>query len=514
MNSAILDIPDDFDDDQEFSVDSLVKNEEEILKARKTLNEEQSLIFDNLISIAKKAKGGYYVIIGYAGTGKTYLISKFIEALECKVAMTAPTNKAVKVLMDNRSETNNQVEYATIHKLLALSLRWVYPKKGQDFEPYQKLVSAFNAKPSINEYDVLIIDEVSMMADDLFGMLNKEKKRNLIIIFMGDPAQIPPVGREDSIPLLREQRDNYGIEAFFLEKIMRQAQDNKILETASQVREGRFREGDPVLSRKSNKDVVFFSSTSQEDLGSFHEILFTLFGDGKFQKDTNYTKVIAWRNTTVNNYNTAIRKSIYKTDNLQFLMPGEKLIADSPVIKDKVILFNTSDEFEVVESVKTSLVAELPSGKDSMQQEMIELIKEAQGDLKGRGITLHYHKTTVAYTLPYDKEKKFECEIDILDPNSEKQLGWVIASHFKARLYKIGTDWKERFAKVKYNYAITAHKSQGSTYDYVFLIEDDINLNSKTIERNRIKYTALTRAKYKLFDLCKYNKTIRRQLNG
>jgi ATP-dependent exoDNAse (exonuclease V) alpha subunit len=54
---------------------------------------------------------------------------------------------------------------------------------------------------------------------------------------------------------------------------------------------------------------------------------------------------------------------------------------------------------------------------------------------------------------------------------------------------------------VMHNYAITAHKAQGSTYENVILIEEDLDRNKKIVERNRIKYTAYTRAKNKLFIL-------------
>jgi len=65
---------------------------------------------------------------------------------------------------------------------------------------------------------------------------------------------------------------------------------------------------------------------------------------------------------------------------------------------------------------------------------------------------------------------------------------------------------QERFAKVKYNYAITAHKSQGSTYQHVFLIEDDIDKNPRYIEKNRIKYTAVTRPAESLKILSRKNR--------
>ena len=60
-------------------------------------------------------------------------------------------------------------------------------------------------------------------------------------------------------------------------------------------------------------------------------------------------------------------------------------------------------------------------------------------------------------------------------------------------------EFMRQFADVGYNYAITCHKAQGSTYKNVFIIEDDIDTNQNIFERNRIKYTAYTRPTDKLF---------------
>jgi ATP-dependent exoDNAse (exonuclease V) alpha subunit len=61
-----------------------------------------------------------------------------------------------------------------------------------------------------------------------------------------------------------------------------------------------------------------------------------------------------------------------------------------------------------------------------------------------------------------------------------------------------------RYADVSYGYAITAHKSQGSTYNTTFVLDDDINMNFNVVERNRIKYTAYTRASKKLYVLKRF----------
>ena len=162
---------DSLGEDEESKEDRVLKSPEEVAEARSTLNEEQSVLFDNLLEVVRDADREFAVVIGYAGTGKTYAISKFISAIRSKCAMTAPTNKAVKVLMDNKTPEMKKVSFSTIHKMLALRMQWVRPKAGQNFKPYQKLVKNFKGKVTLNDYDILIVDEVSMLDDQLFNMI-------------------------------------------------------------------------------------------------------------------------------------------------------------------------------------------------------------------------------------------------------------------------------------------------------------------------------------------------------
>lgn len=493
--------------------DKIFRSDEEIKKARETLNEEQGAVFDSLIEFVRDPDREFAVLIGYAGTGKTYTLSKFIQATKCKVAMSAPTNKAVKVLMENRSDMDSRVQYTTIHKLLALTLKTIFPKKGQNFKPYQKLVSAFRGEVSINNYKIIIIDEVSMLDDELFMMIKKHKKQELKIIFMGDPAQIPPVNKDDAIPLLATGRDLHNIEAYELERIMRQTGDNKILDTAYQIRNNRYQPGDPILNRITNNDVVFCSSNDPDDKEFFGQEMLKYFDSKEFAEDPNYCKTIAWTNKTVNAFNGFIRRKIFKTKTPDTFMPGEKLIADQPIIDGFDIIFQTSDEFEVVETQRKSDTWIDPgkSGAEDFleQMEMTDIMEEATLKKKN-GIVLHYWDTLVKAKDLVDGSE-YEKRIKILDPDSEKQLGWILSKLIKMRMFEDFEAWRDKYAKVKYNYAITAHKSQGSTYGTVFLIEDDINKNQKLLERNRIKYTACTRPKDKLYILSKHNRSIKSQ---
>ena len=480
---------------------SLRIREDKIAEAKSTLNEEQGVLFDKLIEFVQSPVE-YFVIGGYAGTGKTYTISKFISVLDEKIAVTAPTNKAVKILADNAELGNNgNISYSTIHKLLALKVTWQAPKKKGQL-PRQILTRNLYAEVTINEYRLIILDEASMLSFELFNILHQEKNKILRVIFMGDPAQIPPVNEIDSIPLLPEKREKFGMLYFELSLIMRQALNSKILKIAYRIRDQRYREGDLIDEFRINDsdDVLFFNA--DKETKAFIELMLSHFTDQSFEENPNYAKVIAWTNETVNYYNQLIRQKIFKTEALNKIIKGDKLIADSAIIDNREVVFNTSDEFEVIDYEIKDLYYVITTSED----------EELFSNQENGGIRLKYYHTLVKYQYPVKlqlgenpQERYFHKYIDILHEDYEKVYELLLK-----RLARIGREtnkWAdyysmmERFAKVKYNYAITAHKSQGSTYQNVFIIEDDIDKNPRYIERNRIKYTAFTRPKNKLFIL-------------
>lgn len=511
-----------------------IKNASITSKAIETLNEDQLKVFVQIMGFLQNPdpeKAAFFSLRGYAGTGKTYLIGKVAHCIDGQVAVSAPTNKAVKVLSDNREDLEGRVDlldpddvldnaikksninYATIHKLLALRVKWVYPKKGEEGEPKQTLVRKYGASPSVNEYLILVIDEASMFDDDLFVMLNRERSEKLKIIFMGDPAQIPPVNKVDSIPLLKEEREKWNIQDAVLEKIMRQKSDNKILELAYQVRNGRFRDTDPILSRISNKDVTFYNSMKQSDKSLFITTMVDHFKSDEFDKDSNHCKVIAWTNKVVDLCNEIIRRSIFKSPKLDKIMLGEKLIADKPVFnEDREIIFNTSDEFTVENIRLTTTEYDLPEkGSELLEQLEMEMKgTEIEGVKKKGDFTFKLYDCDVRTFTTYIPEG-YISKIQILHEDSQKAFWYAMKKLKERKNWDEYTRMLERFAMVKYNYAITAHKSQGSTYKIVFLMEDDIDNNRKTLERNRIKYTACTRPKEKLHILSKYNPTLEKQ---
>ena len=517
-----------------------LKSREVTTDAISTLNEDQLKAFIEMMEFLQDPEKEYFSLEGYAGTGKTYLLGKVVQCIDGAVAMSAPTNKAVKVLYEHRGifgdideehtlkvklghvddeddshiedKPNNNVSYATIHKLLALRVQWTRPARGSGKEPEQILVRNYRSTPSVNNYLLLVVDEASMLDDDLFEMIEAEKNKELKVVFMGDPAQIPPVNKVDSIPLIKEQREKYNIQHAILEKIMRQKGDNKILQLAYQVRNGRFQDRDPVMSRISNNDVLFYNSMREKSKQNFIQIMIEHFCSPVFENDPNYSKVIAWTNKMVNTCNEIIRRSIFKVPKLDKVMLGEKLIANKPIFnQEHEIIFSTSDEFIVEEmEVKTAIYFLPKKGNELQSQLEIEIAGTEIKGVKGEEFNFKYYDCYVRYKSSPESEG-WLIRIEILHEDSEKAF-WFMQKKLKGRRnWDEYTKNIEKYADVKYNYAITCHKAQGSTYENVFLIEDDIDNNRRVLERNRIKYTACTRPSNKLFILSKLNPTQEQQ---
>lgn len=460
-----------------------------------TLNKDQREAFDSLKDfIYNRKDDDIYVLKGWAGTGKTYCVSVLVRyVLDViypdknwyKIAVTGPTNKSVRVIKKSTGIKNPRVSFQTIHKMLGLTER--ITSDGQ-----QEFVNQGDFVPPIEKIKLLIIDEVSMLNDDLFHEILRYRDR-VKIICMGDPAQIPPVGKPDCIPFREEFFEMYGIKTLELKTIMRQKEDNPIIETSVIIRNDLenpyINTGESSKLNDKGEGIEIINLNSSDRRGSFSDVLGRYFKTDEFKEDSEYSKIIAWRNKTVETMNNLVRKVIYGEENIgSKILIGEKLIANNPIIEMSQILFNTNDEFSVEDfEIKT------------------EKVRVADDD----GI-LKYYETKVSFLN--DEDKKIYYYIDILHEDSESYFNVLAGKLKKIAIEKRGKekswikyyDFIRRFADVSYAYAITAHKSQGSTYNTAFVLEDDIDVNTNIVERNRIKYTAFTRSSKKLYVLKRF----------
>jgi exodeoxyribonuclease-5 len=479
-----------------------VKSKKPIINLE-TLNSDQAKAFDELRDfIYNKGDDSVYVLKGWAGTGKTYCVSLLVRyALEVihpthnwyKIAVTGPTNKSVRVIKKTSGLRNSRVSFQTIHKLLGLTEKITNDGK-------QEFVNQGEFKPQINSIKLLIIDEVSMLNDDLFHEILKYREK-IKIICMGDPAQIPPVGRPDCIPFREELAEHYRIKTLDLKQIMRQKEGNAIIESSVVIRSNLGSPNNPVepVTKINNggEGIEFLNLNSLEIRRSFSNILSKYFNSDEFKKNSEYSKVIAWRNKTVATMNDLIRRVIYGDESLvSKILVGEKLIANNPVVQNETVVLNTNDEF-TVESFKVK--------EDDLRFKISD-----NPDDDYYSIVLKYYETVVSYLD--DADEVIKVNIKMLHEDSQSDFN-KLANILKQRaIQKKGKDksWViyynllRRYADVNFSYCITAHKSQGSTYDTTFVLEDDIDINWDIIERNRIKYTAYTRASRKVYVLKRF----------
>lgn len=459
------------------------------------LNGDQRAAFGRLVKYVRDPHDrSVYVLKGWAGTGKTFCISFFINYLLdelfedkswYKIAVTGPTNKSVRVIKKSTGIYNHRVSFLTIHKLLGL-------KEKITGDGVQEFVNDPTQPSKITKIKLLIIDEVSMLNDDLFEQVIK-KRNDIKIICMGDPAQIPPVGKPDCIPFREELAEQYDIKTLELKTVMRQKLDNPIISSSIIIRNN-VTESDPGVEpnsivNDSGEGIEFLNLNNPEQRKSISEIVARYFKTSEFENDSEFAKIIAWRNKTVATMNSVVRRVIYGEDKIsEKILEGEKLIANNPYIVMGTVVFNTNDEF-TVESFKI---------KTKKYR-----VEEAEENIK-------FYEASVWY---YDDNDTRQVEvIEILHEDSEYEFNRLANILKRIAIQKRGKDkswinyydFIREFADVSYAYCITAHKSQGSTYEISVVMEDDIDMNWDVVERNRIKYTSYTRAKKKLYVLKRF----------
>jgi len=453
------------------------------------LNKKQQEIFESLKSFIYKKNGqNIFLIKGYAGTGKTFLITKFAEFLlknsnRKNICLSALTNKAVKVLTQNMKLKSPYLNFCTLHSLLGL-------KEEIDDNGRQIFTNNFTWVKSLDAPEVIFIDEVSMLDENIFNHLIQFcQDKKIKIILVGDEAQIPPVGFISSPVFEDDIIKKYDIQVEILDEIMRQKEGNKIIELATDVRKilmsnNPLKHIEGYLIDLNMEGIHLLRSDSKEGKEQIQKLINGYFTSEEFKKDTDYSRVISWTNFAVNGFNDSIRKKLFG-DKTKKIEKKEKLVANKPIFKNAdMIDFSTNDEFEVVDYE----------------------IKEK----KYFGKKLKFYLTKVLYYDPiYDEfDDKM---IKILHEDSEKDHTQIIKNLIeKAKSLPKGSleakkEWKnyynflKKFADVKYSYSMTCHKSQGSTYNTTFVYVDDIMKNQNVFERNRILYTAITRASKNLF---------------
>jgi len=244
-----------------------------------------------------------------------------------------------------------------------------------------------------------------------------------------------------------------------LETIHRQAEDNPILELATQIRadakrhfQGQFEDG---------KGVAI-----TEDRADFLDSVLRTFDSDAFAEDATHARVLAYRNKTVRRYNREIRAARYGADADRFV-EGEWLVATETWFHDGVPRLTNSEEVRVKKATVDTVEA-----KDQSEWTVWKLKVRTPG----RGFT------RTAYVLHEDELERYEKALD-----RRRQAAETDGSKWE-RFF----DLRERFARVDYAYASTVHRAQGSTFDTAFVDHRDLQA-CRGDERQALLYVAVTR---------------------
>lgn len=415
-----------------------------------SLSEEQSAAVTKLIEFLQdpEPEDLFFVLSGFAGTGKTFCMREVIRRSAksaARFAFTAPTNKAAKELRKVAEKAG------TIYSLLGLRV----DKSGE-------LKKVVEGKPpqDLSELDAIFLDEGSMVSANLFRILRDvSDKHNIKVVFMGDAAQLPPVGESNS--LIWSLRNGAQ-----LTKVMRH--DNQILELVTRIR-SQVDSIAPCIDIKSDSSGGM--GVIKGTKAAFRQSMFDAAQAGKFADGTQ-AKAIAWRNVRVAEYNNLIRFAIFGAAAIPgHYLIGDRIVAAGPIMKGDEVMMNTDDE-AIVES-------------------FVECHHPLEPKYRGIELLCRTEQNTMVRLL-------------VIHPDSGADFGRD--SMHKAhdakgnpKLWKKFWEHKELFHDVKYAYALTAHRAQGSTYENVWVDYGDILYNRQRKEAFQCLYVACSRPTTRLY---------------
>lgn len=473
-----------------------------------------------------------FSLSGYAGTGKTTLISELINYLVTNnivssVAMTAPTNQAVDVMKSKmlsfNKDLSNRIDFITIHKLLQYENDFDVSNGGRVF--------VRNKKGIMDKYSFVIVDEASMISinimKDLYSDIKQYIKNNPKVIFVGDPAQLYPVGEHDS-PLYSTKKNKHELyidSHYTLKQIVRN-KNNDVNNLCNEVREWVLYDVSPNMGKYQGEYVHFYNYKKNVALENTKFIK-------RYMKPEylNTSIILTWTNEKALMYNMIIRHKIFNNDKLNKFEIGDKLIFNDfykvPNLSSdegKMPVFYTSNtvrikKIEVVTHKFNNISYDLPASKQKLPDGPS---LEAKYRKTIENINHNTKKTYKLWKLTVEKFKKnsksviiyvvHDDSIKILSDeknNSQYQIKklWIyyktyhsggITNIIKYIIKPLWKSWsnifQDPFANIDYGYARTCHKSQGATYINIFADLKDILRNTDHDDAKRCTYVAFTRA--------------------
>ena len=415
------------------------------------------------------------ILRGSAGTGKTTLAGAIVRAmmaLKQKLILLAPTGRAAKVFSLNAG-----------HPAYTIHRRIYRQKSAAD-------LSAFNLNDNLNRDTLFIIDEASMVANQGYGesafgsgcLLDDLMQfvycgQNCRMMLVGDKAQLPPVGEEESPALMADVLRGYGVKVYEcdLNQVLRQSEASGILWNATQIRNYMILTL-PKIHFEGFADIVCVPGDELvESLASSYS-----------RVGLDETIVITRSNKRANIYNQGIRNQVL--DREDELCRGDQLM----IVKNNYFWTEGSKEIPFIANGDVAVVQRCRN------------IHELYG-FRFAEITMQfpdYDDYELTATVILDS---LRTEAPALTREQQEQLFNAVLEDYAdipqkvERIKKLKSDRYFNALQVKYAYAVTCHKAQGGQWAHVYVDQGYMTDDMLTTDYIHWLYTAFTRATEKLF---------------
>lgn len=463
------------------------------------LTNDQRKAYDGLIKFINSPyneKDFKRALVGAAGVGKTFLLKAILKNCNLSystIGLSAPSHKACRVLRESIEGIPCKVN--TVQSDFGLRLNFDIDKFDINNPPFDP-----KGTVKVDKYELYIIDEASMVNKGLLRFIEKYlKKGKCKVIYCGDSRQLSPVNEYRSEAF-------HNVTTYELKQIVRQDEDNPIRPLLDMLRKDidnkTYNFLNYITNHREGFDVSYTKGYKVLYSKQFEEEVERQFNDEQITKNTDFVRIVAYTNKAVGNWNKFVRNSIIKD-------------ADKSVVT-KNDLFTSY--VTLVDSFNDIII------RNSEDYIVHDVVNYVHPDYQIKGFMVKFQAIHGgAITSPLfviDHTDKFSlqyyCNISEEKINAAKRAG----ANLRAAKWKDYYKFKESCLllinigdkngniiysrDLDYGFSITAHKSQGSTYDTVMVDVNDIvydkygNPYTNAVEVNKRLYVACSRCKNKL----------------
>ena len=418
-----------------------------------------------------------FLLIGPAGSGKTTVAVAIISALLAeglRVAVTAPTHAAAKVLARKLQAAKLDVPISTIHALLGLS-----PSSDDAVRRLRR-----TGENKAIDFDVVALDEASMVGRDLQAEIDALAPP--AVLYLGDSAQLPPVMEVEALIFTRD------ISRAELRGIVRQGEGNPIIAAATAIREQQVAGAELTFEWATDAhdgERGIFCPPGAEALTLLREAFKPIW-----LLEPDRARILAFTNRRVAQYNRLIRTWLYGETETPFL-PDERIVCRRPVVRWQISASGRWQAITLFHTLEETTVARIERGTEAFDFPALTAEHRENGEhwqaLDGWEIAMPVWRVW----LDHEAFGPVQTLMPV-DPGHVKQIDARLIAEARLNRHRWGHRYGflEKIADLRSPYAMTVHCSQGATFGRVFVDFGDLAAaKGAGLFRQRLTYTALTR---------------------